>query len=357
MAFGIIDTSFIDWPANVDATYLRGLQTRSGLQFADLAGRLDAGMAMVNAGVDPVLSLLLAPPTTQEYAQGGRTSRMVATKKSQYTLARPQQVERIANMLPIDEYEIALGFTEDGLMEMSLDDFQAQVDGMVAGWDMLHRAEVLSRLFSDAEVPVGLGTTSTSPGFAGSGTGSNVFTGLYPDNTALPGGYSHYYRDTTANFIATVKSMRDRLLKWHMGPFNFIGSAARVAALVADAGFISAGSPLVRVGDATAEALVDADTYLGVFDKDIRVHKSINDFTTDQWSVFKSYGPLNPRNALIWRYDPLRGVDAYVRSRELFPLAEAVSLQKFGVGVNDRTAATLGYAAASGVYVAPTLTY
>jgi hypothetical protein len=33
MAFGLIDTSYIDWPANVDATYLRGLETRSGLQF------------------------------------------------------------------------------------------------------------------------------------------------------------------------------------------------------------------------------------------------------------------------------------------------------------------------------------
>jgi hypothetical protein len=357
MAFGLIDTSHIDWPSNVDSTYLRGLQTRSGLQFTDLARRLDAGMATVNAGVDPILSLLIAPPTTNPVAQGGRTSRMVATKRSEYTLARPQYVERAANMLPIDEYEIALGFTEDGLMEISLDDFQAQVDAMVAGWEMLHRAEVLSRLFSDAEIPVDKGTTATSPGFAGSGTGANVFTGLYPDNTPLPGGYSHYYRDTTANFIATVKAQRNQLRRWHPGPFDFIGSAARVDALVADAAFVSAGSALIRVGDGVSEALVDAERYVGVFDKDIRVHTSILDFATDHWTVFKTYGALSPRNPLIWRYDDMRGIDAYVRSRELFPLAEAVSIQKFGVGVNDRTAATLGYAAASGAYVAPTLTY
>jgi hypothetical protein len=359
MAFGLIDTSHIDWPSNVDNTYLRGLETRSGLRFTDLARRLDAGLAQVNAGVDPIMSLFLTPPTTNAAAQGGRTSRMVATKRSEYTLARPQYVERRANMLPIDEYEIALGFTEDGLMEITLDDFQAQVDGLVAGWEMLHRAEVLSRLFSDAEIPVDGGkTTATSPGFAGSGTGANVFAGLYPDNTALPGGYSHYYRDTTANFLATVKAQRDRLKRWHPGPFDFIGSEARVAALVADTtAFVSAGSALIRVGDGVSEALVDADRYIGVYDKDIRVHIGILDFATDHWSVFKTYGPLSPRNALTWRYDPLRGIDAYVRSRELFPLAEAVSIQKFGVGVNDRTAATLGYAAASGVYTAPTLTY
>ena len=251
MAFGLIDTSFIDWPANVDATYLRGLQTRSGLRFADLAARLDAGMQQVNAGVDPILSLLLAPPTTAEYAQGGRTSRMVATKRAEYTLARPQHVERQAHMLPIDEYEIALGFTEDGLMEISLDDFQAQVDAMVAGWDMLHRAEVLSRFFSDAEIPVGKGTTSTSPGFAGSGTGANVFNGLYPDNTALPGGYTHYFRDTVANFLAAVKTMRDRIKKWHPGPYDFIGSAARVAA---------PGSPSPRRSTSTSSAAVRPPT-------------------------------------------------------------------------------------------------
>jgi hypothetical protein len=358
MAFGLIDTSYIDWPANVDATYLRGLETRSGLQLTELASRIDNGMAQVNTGVDDLLATLLAPPTSSTFAQGGRTSRMIAQKKSQYTLARPQQVERQAIMLPIAEYEIGLGFTEDGLMEISLDNFQAQVDGMVAGFEMLVRAEVLSRLFSDAEVPVDSNTTMTSPGFAGSGTGSNVFAGLYPDNTALPGGYTHYYRDTSANFIATVKAQRDRLRKWHQPPFDFIGSDARVAALMADTAFVSAGSALIRVGVSTNEALVDADVYVGVFDKDIRVRRSLMDFTTDQWALYKSYGALSPRNPLVWRFDDLRGQNAYVRARDQhFPLAEAVAMWKFGIGVNDRTAAALGYAAASGNYTPPALTY
>lgn len=359
MAFGLIDTSFIDWPSNVDASYLRGLQTRSGLRFTEISSRLDAGLAQINAGVDPLIALLLTPPTTTEFAQGGRTSRMVAQKKSQYTLARPQLVERQAHMLAIDEYEIALGFTEDGLQEMSIDDFQAQVDGLVAGFQMMHRAETLSRLFSDAEAPVDPvhPTTSTSPGFAGSGTGSNVFAGTYPDGTALPSGYSHYYRDTAANFIATVKAQRNRLKKWHSPPYDFIGSAAQVALLVADAVFVSAGSALIRVGVGTSEALVDANTYIGVFDNDIRVHMAVVDFTSANWAVFKTYGALNSRNPLVWRYDQLRGPNAYVRSRELFPLAEAVAMQKFGVNVSDRTAAALGFAAASGVYTAPTISY
>lgn len=359
MAFGLIDTSFIDWPSNVDATYLRGLQTRSGLRFTDLGARLDAGLAQVNAGVDPLLALLIAPPTTQEFSQGGRTSRMVAQKKSQYTIARPQLVERQAHMLAIDEIEISLGFTEDGLQEMSIDDFQAQVDAMVAGFEMAHRAEVLGRAVSDAEIPVSNvgGTAATSPGFAGSGTGGNAFQGTYPDGTALPGGYSHYYRDTSANLIATVKAMRDRLRKWHEPPFDILGSSAIVALLRADAAFVSAGSALIRVGVGTAEALVDANRYVGVFDGDIRVHMPLVDWTTDHFIVFKTYGALNPRNPLVWRYDPLRGIDAYVRSRELFPLANAVGMHKFGVNVNDRTALTAARIAADGAYAPPALTY
>ncbi|HVL41281.1 MAG TPA: hypothetical protein VM348_03925, partial [Brevundimonas sp.] len=260
MAFGLIDTSFIDWPPNVDATYLRGLQTRSGLRFTELGTRLDAGLAQVNAGVDGLAALLLRPPTTSEVAQGGRINRMIAQKKSQYTLARPQQVERRAHMLAIDELEIAIGFTEDGLQEMSIDDFQAQVDGMVAGFEAAHRAETLGRLFSDTQVAVDPvhPTTATSPGLAGSGTGDNAFAGTYPDGTDLPGGYSHYYRDEVANLAALIKAERDRLRKWHDPPFDLIGSQSQIDAIVALGApdFIAAGSVLVRVGDGTAEALV-----------------------------------------------------------------------------------------------------
>jgi hypothetical protein len=261
-------------------------------------------MAAVNAGVDDFLATLLAPPTTSSCCPGRAHEPHDRPEEKPVHAGPTAEVERQAIMLPISEYEIGLGFTEDGLQEMSLDNFQAQVDGMVAGFDMLVRAEVLSRLFNDAEVPVDAEHHADIAGLRGSGTGSNVFAGTYPDNTALPGGYSHYYRDSTANFIATVKAQRDRLRKWHQPPFDFIGSDARVAALVADAAFVSAGSALIRVGVSTNEALVDADTYVGVFDKDIRVRRSLVDFTTDQWALYKTYGALSPRNALAWRYDP-----------------------------------------------------
>jgi hypothetical protein len=361
MARGLIDTSYIDWPANVDNAYLRGLQTRAGVSFTEIAGRLDAALGELNAGVDPFLANLLAPPTAEPAASGGRTDRMRAERRSQYTVARPQLVERRAHMLAMYSHEISLGFTEDGLNRMSLQAIQDQIDGMRDGWAGLRRAETLGRLFSDAEVPVDEGTTATSPGFAGSGTGTNVFSGTYADGTALPGGYSHYVRDTTANRAAAIRAQRDKLKRMgHPAPYDLIGSQVAVDAIVAlgeAGGFVRAGTPLVRLASGTSEAQVDPMTYVGVFDGDVRVQLPILDFTADNFVVFKTYGAFNPRNPIVWRYDPLYGPDIFVRSRELYPLALAVSIGHFAPNVNDRTAAAPTLMAASGNYIAPTITY
>jgi hypothetical protein len=262
-------------------------------------------------------------------------------------------------MLALNELSIALGFTEDGLNEISLEGFQEQVDAMVEALQRADRADALGRLFSDAEIPVGKKTAATSPGFAGSGTGGNAFAGVYPDGTTLPGGYTHYYRDTTANRAAVVKSARNRLKKWASGPFNLIGSQTSIDALVALGApdFVTAGSALVRLPDSTAEALVDPLQFVGVFDKDILVWQPLNDFTDDVYALFKSYGAFAANNPLIKRYDALRGRDAIVRSRDLFPLAEAEARWKGGWNVNNRVGAALITIAASGSYTPPVLSY
>lgn len=358
MAYGLIDTTFIDWPANLDAAYLRGLETRSGIAFPELARRLDQALASVNSGVDTLLASLLAPPTTSVTARGGVVGSMKAEWKSEYTVTRPQYVEATATSLAIDELEIGLGFTEDGLMEISLDNFQIQVDAMAAALEMAARRATLIRLFSQAEVPVAKGTAMTSPGFAGSGTAGNVFQGTYPDGSALPGSYTLYYRDTSANRAAVTKTARNELKKWAPAPYHLIGSTAFVTALAADAAFVYAASPWVIPAAGTAQAQVpDTTTYLGVYDGDIFVHTPVIDFTTDHAAIYKSGGNLAANNPLVWRYDPMRGQSAYVRSRELFPLAESVAMWKFGANVNNRTAAALISIAASGNYTPPTITF
>lgn len=355
MPFGYMDTHYIDFPAGVDVDYINGLRTRAGVDFPRIIREIDSRLAALNTTLDPLVAALLAPPTTELYADGTGPVAFTIEKKSEYTTARPQLAEGQAHMLGISDWDVALGLTEDGLEAMSLNRILTNVDSLFLGYRRLYLLEALRRLFNDAEVRLDAKTTATSPGFAGSGTGDNVFSRPYPNGTALPGGYTHYYRDTTANRAVAIKAARDRLLMWNPGPFDLIGSQTAIDAVAALGDFVSAGSELIRVGSGTAEAQVDADIYIGVYDKNIRVRKPVTEISGDYAAVVKTRGAFAPENPLIWRYDEMRGRNAYIRYRSLYPLDQAMLLQKFGINVNNRTAAALIRFAASGAYSAPTI--
>jgi hypothetical protein len=360
MPYGYLDTTFVDFPAGVDVAYIQGLQTRAGVSFPQLLREIDSRIAALNTGLDPLLAMLITP-TTEEYASTSAPSAFEVDERGEFTLARPQLTEGGAHMLPIRDYDVSVGFTEDGLESMPMDRIIANVESMFLGYRRLYRRLTLQRLFSDLEVRVAPRTTVTSPGFAGSGTGDNVFARTsYPDGTALPSPYSHYYRTAAADLGATIKLARNRLRKWHKGPFDLIAPSAQLSVIAAISatnpqdGFVSAGSALIRQGSGASEATVDATTYLGVLFGDIRVHAEIDDFSSANVGLFKSYGALSPQNPLAWRFDRLKGRAATLRYRDLYPLSNAVLRQSLGIGTNDRTAAALISVAASGNYAPPT---
>lgn len=354
MPFGILDTSYIDLPAGLDEAYVRGLQNRAGVDFPRVLTEIDSRMAALNQGADPLIAALVNP-TTEAESDTTMATAFTVEEASEYTIARPQLVEGQAIMLPIRKYDISLEFTEDGLMEMSLNRILKNVDSVIMGLRRLYLLQALGRLFSNAEIRVDKKTTVLSPGFAGSGTGSNAFTGPYPDGTALPGGYTHYVRDTTANRAAAIDTGLSYLQKWFQGPFDMIGSQTATDAVSQLAKFVPVGSPLVRPAQGTAEALLDPDVYVGVYAGQIRVRKPRTEWTDDTISIFKTFGNFNPQNPLAWRYDPIVGRNAFVRSRALFPLDQAVVLQRFGIGVNNRVGAYNIKFAGSGSYAAPAL--
>lgn len=347
MPFGYLDTRYIDFPANVDVAYIQGLRTRAGVDFPQVLAEIDNRLAALNSSLDPLVASLITP-TTEQYAELAAPSAFVVDERGEYTLARPQLAEGGAHMLPLRGYDVSVGFTEDGLEAMSMTRILANIESMMLGYRALHRKQVLFRLFSDAEIRVAVKTTTTSPGFAGSGTGDNVFPATtYPDGTALPGGYTHYYAVGAGTLAATLKSGRDRLAKWHQGPFDLIAPQAQIDLITAinpgdpANGFVSAGSALVRAGADRSEAMVDATVYLGVLFGDIRVHMAIPDFSSANIAIYKSYGALDPRNPLAWRFDEVKGRDAVLRYRSLYPLDQAVLKQDFGIGVNNRVGAVL----------------
>lgn len=360
MPFGYLDTRYIDFPAGVDVAYIQGLRTRAGVDFPRVLREIDARIGALNTTVDPLLASLITP-TTEQFADTSGPTAFEVNERGEYTLARPQLAEGGAHMLPLRGWDVALGFTEDGLEAMSLPRILTNIDSMLLGFRRLYRREALRRLTSDAEVRVAARTAVTSPGMAGSGTGDNVFSRTtYPDGTALPGSYTHYFAVGAGTLAATLRTARDRLRRWHQGPFDLIAPSGQLDLITAinpgdpQNGFVSAGSALVRAGNGTAEATVDPGVYLGVLFGDVRVRMALDDYSDPVTAIYKSYGPLDPRNALAWRYDELKGRNAVVRYRDLFPLANAVLKQDFGLGVNDRTAAVL-IENGTAPYTAPTI--
>lgn len=360
MPFGMLDTQYIDLPAGIDEAYIRGLESRSGYSYAQLLQELDSRLAALNTGLDPMLASLIVP-TTDPFAEANGPIAFEIEERTERTLARPQYVEGQGHMLPLRSWDVTLGLTEDGLESMRLKRILANVDSLFKGFVRLYRKRIMMRLTSDAEWRVDKKTTVRSPGFAGSGTGDNVFSQPYPDGRATANGYTLYYRCAAAALAATLKVGLAEMVKWHPGYFDMVGPESMLSLVTQinpgdpQNGFVSAGTPLVRGSQNDAEAQVDPEIYLGVLFGKIRVRKAIDDHADPNLTVYKSYGDLAEGNPLAWRYDELKGREAFVRSRSLHPLAEAQLIQSFDIGVNNRVGAFNVRVADSGGYQAPSI--
>lgn len=355
MPFGVIDTRYVDLPVGVDESYLASLQTRSGLELTDLVREVDAAMGRINRGTHPLVAAL-AMTTTEVVAGRRRTDRKVVQRGGEYTVARNQYSSVVGHMLPIFESELSIGFTEDGLHKISLQRFREELDDIVVAWERAFLTESLARLTSPTSIPVDQNTIALSPGFAGS---DGAFTGVYPNGAATPGGYTHYAVSTPANLDTALETYVNRLAMWQPGPFDLIATESALALIKASPKFVPAGSALIRPGIGTAEAVVDAAVYVGVWGDRVRVRHAVQELGNDEHIVlFKTYGAFNPRNPLAIRYDPQQGLGVITRSRTMFPLADAITKLDYGIGVANRVAAALLYVDASaGSYVEPVIQF
>lgn len=363
MPFGFFDTTQIDFPANIDQAYINGLVTRAGLAFPAVLREIDQRLGALNTTLDPLVAGLISV-TTEATVEGGGGGAFTVERKGEYALPRPQTNTMADWMLPLYDYDVSTAFTEDALEGMSMTKLLSQIDGILSGYRAAHRREVLRRLFDASEQRIAVNSTGVSPGFAGSGTGLNVWTTPYPDGSALPGGYTHYYAANTSNageLKTVLKAAVTRLRMWQKGPFDLVANSTMIALITAmvsadpSDGFVAAGSLLVRLAQGSQEALVDSTMYLGVLFGDVRVHMAINDTTSPNIAIYASAGPLNEDNPLVWRYDEAKGRGAVLRYRDFYPLSQAIVKQAFGIGVKNRTAVVLIYAAAGAtVYVTPT---
>lgn len=349
MAFGYLDTQNIDFAVGQTESRLRNMQNRLGINFSEFYNRLDGAMTALNANTDPLISSLINV-TSADRVDGGATGSKVLQRAGEYSIVRPQHSGAAGHLLPLYHFAISLGFTAEALQTMTLERFQGEVATTVQGFRRGQRAEVLERLFSDAEFALDDDGVGASPGFAGSGTGSNVYAG------AMPAGVTNlnlYSRVASAGLEAEIKKVQGYLNALHgFGPLDMVTSSSLIDTIAALPGFVTAGSPLVRQGGNEAEAMVAADQYIGVLNGNIRVRHAEGQLNGSGLAIYKSYGANDVRNPLAWRFSTIWGQGAFVNDRELFPLGNAEISQYFGIGANNRVGAGLIAVAASGTYAA-----
>ena len=349
MPHGYLDTTNIDFAVGQTESSLRNMSNRLGIGFSEFYSRLDGALTALNANNDPLISSLITT-TSADRIEGGATGSKVLQRGGEYSIVRPQHSGPQGHLLPLYHHAIALGFTAQALETMTISRFEGEIATTVQGFRRGQRAEVLDRLFSDAEFVLDDGGVGASPGFAGSGTGNNVYGGATPPGVTSLNMYS---RVTSAQLDAEIKKVQGYLNFFHGGgALDLVTSADLLDDIVALDGFTNAGSPLIRPASGTAEAMVNSDEFVGVLNGNIRVRHAEGQLDGDGLAIYKSYGTNDVRNALAWRYSDIWGEGAFVNDRELFPLANAEVSQYFGIGANNRVGAALIAVAASGTYAA-----
>jgi hypothetical protein len=362
MPRGYGDTQFIEFPEGQSDDYIRTASNQMGISMLQFVQRVDSAVAALNTP-DPIIDMLSYRTTNRSVTQRGSDNKKWQ-RSAEYVPGRPQLGQPGKGFqLPLYSHEIDLGFTRRGLMRMGLQQFTEEVQSTIGAVRRGRRADVLDRFFSDLEFPLDDDGVGASPGYAGSGTGTNVFEGNFPNNVPVPVDYTHYFQadDTEAGIHAAIMDALEALDNWGGNRYyEMIGdvtSIAQIQTYAEDAKFVSAGSQLIRPAEAQSQALVNANTHLGVYAGRIRVRPALSEINGRNIAIFYYGGQNNPQNPLTYIYDELFGLNAYVEDRVLYPLAEAAILQTYGIGVGaSRTGAVvISIGGTPGTYARPAI--
>lgn len=355
MAFGFLDTKFIDFAEGQSETRLKSLKNRLGISYEEFIRRVDGAMSALTA--KDSLTAELTFDTTNDSFKGKGPTDKIWHRGAEYTPGRPQRGKGArGHLIPIYHYEIDLGTTDRALKVMSADQFSDELRSTVLAIARGRRADVLERLFSIDEVPLDDDGTPSSPGFAGSGTGQNKFYGTTIKGHMTDADYTHYFAATqdATSAKAALDAAIEALGNFGDGIIDILPSQEMldlIASLRADDEFVPTGSILIRPAVDESVALVGEDKYAGVYKRKIRVRHAEQQIEGMNAALFRS----DSDKPLAWRYDDIFGRHAYVEDRRLMPLTEAAIMQTYGVGVADRTAAALVSLTEAGTEYVPPL--
>lgn len=368
MALGPNDLQGVVIPTAWDGAELSRLTLADGTSYAEIIQDIGAAVQLFNASIaQSELSTLMSPTADAaiEYGQGAGNSFEDATE---YAQGDAQRTQTSGHMLPMRLVDYKMGWTSRWLEEARRAQIDNDINAMLDAARDVFEKRVLLRVFKlepETGTAYGLGSAGVSPGFADGGAPAGTVPFIprpyLQRATAFTAAHQHYMRlngITQANLESAVKNL------WEHGydqVFDMLISMADVSAWTNTTnvtGFKARPDLLLQYGQDTTLGLVD-QSYIGVIGTaygTVRVRASAR-IPTGYWSVFKSFGALDPRNPIAVRFNPKRGfgLRLTVNNVDRYPLAGAIGELAFGAGVRDRVACVVVYNQTSGDYVTPTI--
>lgn len=360
MALGPRDTKDLVLLTGWDAGELEKFRLQDGTSYAQVAAQVAAGLGALSSELisSPLWSKLVSytDEPVVEYRIGSSNG---FERHTEYSRPDSRRADTEGHMLPLVPYDRQLGWTWDYLRKARTMQVEADVRDAIKDARDLFRQKILTRALKrgdDSGEGDGLGTGGYSPGWATAAASTNVdYTPPAHAGTTFTSDHEHYVGIAGGAFTTTVFSDAEAELleHGHQGPYEFWISTADKATVEGLTGFVPVAESLVAYGSNTAVATfgedrtMDGAYAIGTLNNFIiRVVPGMPQY---YGLAFKSYGANSQRNPIRIRLpkganslsyqlitDPSRGPGA-------FPLQNVMVFTEFGVGTNDRSAATARY--------------
>lgn len=362
MPLGPRDTQGLALPVGWDAIALQQFRLADGATYLQAANRLLAAIGALNAELqsDPFWGTLLSYTDQPELKYRDGASNGVG-RYTEYSRADAKRAGTIGHMLPLLDWDRALGWTWKYLKDARLDDIDSDIADAVQDWRDRVRLQILTRLLKrgdDSGENNGLGTTGLSAGFAtaAASTGVDFQPPSFGGNT-FTSDHEHYVGIAGGAFTANVFKDAKLELKehGHPEPYSFMVGTADESTVKGLSDFVPTPRSLVAHGANTDLARANGNGF--VSPSGAYVIGTIEDFLVHvvpgmpQYYGFgwKPYGIGSQRNPLRVRLQrgqerPAISVMTDPRAgNATTPLQYVMTYFEFGVGVANRTNGTARY--------------
>ena len=340
--------------AGWDATALRNYDRTNGTSYAEIVSEFNAALSGLNGelAADSFVASIASFTTRPDWSYGVGGSNGFE-RHTEYGRPDIKRADLTGHMLPLKAFDRGLGWTWDFLRNADMDQVRADFASAIQDARDILRQQVIQRLLTrgdESGVINGLGAGGYSPGFATAASATNVdFTPPQYGANTFTVDHEHYVGAAGGAFTTAILDDMIAELKehGHTGVIDLAIGPSDSAAVQALTGFYGPQSPLVISGTGVTFANVDINEYLGVY-KTMRI-REVGGLPQYYGFAYKSYGNLDGRNPLKIRLpkgsnsllfeamtDPRAG-------NATTPIQYLMLFSEFGVGVNDRTAATTRY--------------